>query len=86
MFDSTRRILHNPRRAPCPREIDSEVVAVRITLYQRADVNASLRKVAEAYLGSNGSVGNDVVGPDALARITAPALVYPSRASDSGVG
>ena len=59
-----------------PAEVDDEVVAVRTALYQRADVNASLRNVAEAYLGTDGVVDQYIVGPGALARITAPALVY----------
>lgn len=59
-----------------PAEIDNEVVAVRTALYQRDDVNASLRKVAEAYLGPDGKVDPYTVGLDALAAITAPALVY----------
>jgi pimeloyl-ACP methyl ester carboxylesterase len=39
-------------------------------------VNASLRNVAEAYLGTADTTAPFIVGPDALARITAPALVY----------
>jgi pimeloyl-ACP methyl ester carboxylesterase len=39
-------------------------------------VNASLRRVAEAYLGAGGSAEQFTVGPETLARITAPALVY----------
>ncbi len=59
-----------------PNELDEEIIAVRTALYQRPEVNASLRKVAEAYLGTGGKAGQFTVGPDALARITAPALVY----------
>jgi len=59
-----------------PRELDDEVIAVRTALYQRPDVNASLRRVAEAYLGAGGSAEQFTVGPETLARITAPALVY----------
>jgi 2-hydroxy-6-oxonona-2,4-dienedioate hydrolase len=59
-----------------PRELDDEVIAVRTALYQRPDVNASLRRVAEAYLGAGGSAEAFTVGPRMLARITSPALVY----------
>jgi 2-hydroxy-6-oxonona-2,4-dienedioate hydrolase len=59
-----------------PREIDDEVVAVRTALYQRPEVNAALRRVAEAYLGDGGSAERYTVGPERLARIAAPALVY----------
>jgi 2-hydroxy-6-oxonona-2,4-dienedioate hydrolase len=59
-----------------PNELDEEVIAVRTALYQRPEVNASLRRVAEAYLGDGGSAEQFTVGPDTLARITAPALVY----------
>jgi 2-hydroxy-6-oxonona-2,4-dienedioate hydrolase len=59
-----------------PAEIDDEVVAVRTALYQRPEVNAALRQVAEAYLGPGGLAEGYTVGPELLGRITAPALVY----------
>jgi 2-hydroxy-6-oxonona-2,4-dienedioate hydrolase len=59
-----------------PAELDDEMVAVRAALYQRPEVNAALRRVADAYLGEGGSVEAFTVGPDELGRITAPALVY----------
>jgi len=59
-----------------PREIDDEMVLIRAAIYGRPETNASLRAVAEAYLGPAYRVGEFAVGPAELARITTPTLVY----------
>jgi pimeloyl-ACP methyl ester carboxylesterase len=59
-----------------PSEIDDEMIAIRAAIYSRPETNASLRAVAQAYLGPDYRVGEFAVGPAELARITTPTLVY----------
>ncbi len=59
-----------------PREIDDEMVAIRAAIYRRPQTNASLRKVAQAYLGPRSRAAEFALGPAELARISCPTLVY----------
>ena len=55
--------------------LDDEIVRVRHAFYSDPDVNRALREVAFAYLGST-DTDPYRLGPDALAQISVPTLLY----------
>jgi pimeloyl-ACP methyl ester carboxylesterase len=55
--------------------LDDEIVGVRHAFYSDPDVNRALREVASAYLGST-DTDPYRLGPDALAQISVPTLLY----------
>ncbi len=59
-----------------PSLIDDEMVKIRAAIYGNPARNATLRAVAEAYLGGSDKVTAYGIGPDELARFTVPTLVY----------
>ncbi|WP_328814241.1 alpha/beta fold hydrolase [Rhodococcus sp. NBC_00297] len=66
-----------------PDVIDDEIVQIRQALYSRRETNAALREVATAYFGRP-SIEPYRIGPQELATITAPTLLYWGSANIGG--
>ncbi|WP_460072979.1 alpha/beta fold hydrolase [Streptomyces sp. YKOK-I1] len=63
--------------------VDDEIIEVRRGIYERPEVNAALRQVARNYLGSD-ACDPFLLGPDELAALDVPTLVYWGSANVGG--